>query len=119
MTHFLYFSCILCENSLKYSKYEKNGGAADSARSLLMYYLSLYSIISKYSDEVISPLFIDTPNQQEQSNENYQRILNSFKKDLPNDTQLFLGAMEHPLIDEFKKSCSKIYTLQDTKKLLN
>src|SRR5690606_21462064 len=103
----------------QYSKYEKNGGAADSARSLLMYYLSLYSIISKYSDEVISPLFIDTPNQQEQSNENYQRILNSFKKDLPNDTQLFLGAMEHPLIDEFKKSCSKIYTLQDTKKLLN
>ncbi|WP_180158921.1 hypothetical protein [Acinetobacter sp. YH01026] len=103
----------------QYSKYEKNGGAADSARSLLMYYLSLYSVISKYSDEVISPLFIDTPNQQEQSVENYLRILNSFKNDLPNDTQLFLGAMEHPLIDEFKESCSKIYVLQDYQKLLN
>lgn len=102
----------------QYTKYEKNGGAADSARSLLMYYLALYSVIYKYSDEVIPPLLIDTPNQQEQSNDNYQRILTSFIKDLPKDTQLFLGTMEHPLIKKFKESCSKIYELHDTHNLL-
>lgn len=106
-------------NFKQYTKYEKNGGAADSARSLLMYYMALYSVINKYSDEVISPLFIDTPNQQEQSNENYGRILNSLKNDLPDMPQLILGAMEHPLIEDFKESCSTIFELQDTHKLLN
>lgn len=106
-------------NFKQYAKYEKNGGAADCARSLLMYYLALYAVINKFSDEVIPPLLIDTPNQQEQSIENYQKILDSLVKDLPRNTQLFLGAMEHPLLENFKNFCSKTIELHDSHKLVS
>lgn len=106
-------------NFKQYTKYEKNGGAADCARSLLMYYLALYSVINKFSDEVIPPLLIDTPNQQEQSLENYQKILDSLVNDLPPNTQLFLGAMEHPLLEKFKDLCSETIELHNSHKLVS
>src|SRR5690606_13895966 len=60
---------------LDYNKVIKEGGAAEGARAILAYYLTIFSMVEKFGNEVKSPLVIDTPNQQEQSHTNYEKIV--------------------------------------------
>lgn len=65
----------LITSPLDYNKIYEVGGAAEDARAVLGYYLALYEHIAEHCCEAIPPLVIDTPNQQEQSTENYKKIV--------------------------------------------
>lgn len=100
---------------LDYNKVIREGGAAEGARGILAYYLAVYKMVEKYQNEVLAPLVIDTPNQQEQSGTNYEKIvtllLNKFK-----NGQVFIGAMENEHLKPLK-SKSNVITL-NTERLL-
>lgn len=100
---------------LDYNKVIKEGGAAEGARGILAYYLAVYKMVEKYQNEVLAPLVIDTPNQQEQSGTNYEKIvtllLNKFK-----NGQVFIGAMENEHLKPLKLK-SNVITL-NTERLL-
>ncbi len=62
---------------LDYNKIIKEGGAAEGTRAILAYYIAIFTMVLKFSSEVVSPLIIDTPNQQEQSDFNYSNCKSS------------------------------------------
>jgi hypothetical protein len=72
-------------------------------------------MVERFGNGVVSPLVIDTPNQQEQSDSNYDRIINLLSSKL-NQNQVIMSAMENehlkPLI-----SSATVITL-DSDKLL-
>lgn len=72
----------LIKSPLDYNKIYEVGGAAEDARAVLGYYLALYEHIANHCQEVVSPLVIDTPNQQEQSTENYNKIVEAITRGL-------------------------------------
>lgn len=53
------------------------GGAADSNRVILAYYLAIYATAMNFNTDILPPLVLDTPNQNEQDKENYQSIINT------------------------------------------
>lgn len=53
------------------------GGAADSNRAILAYYLAIYNTAIKYDTEILPPLVLDTPNQNDQDKYNYDSIINT------------------------------------------
>lgn len=70
------------DNIKKVTDYQKilnsvKGGAADSNRVILAYYLAIYATAINYESEIIPPLVIDTPNQNEQDKENYKAIMDT------------------------------------------
>lgn len=101
---------------LDYNKVIREGGAAEGARGILAYYLAVYKMVEKYQNELLAPLVIDTPNQQEQSGANYEKIvtliLNKF-----NNGQVFIGAMENEYLKPLKLK-SKIITLNSERLLI-
>jgi len=102
-------------SALDYNKVIREGGAAEGTRGILAYYLSVYKMVEKYENEILSPLVIDTPNQQEQSETNYEKIvsllLNKFK-----GNQVIISAMENEQLKPLKLQ-AKIIQL-DSEKLL-
>jgi len=44
---------------------------------ILAYYLAIYATAINYESEIIPPLVIDTPNQNEQDKENYKAIIDT------------------------------------------
>lgn len=102
-------------SALDYNKMIREGGAAEGTRGILAYYLSVYKMVEKYENEILSPLVIDTPNQQEQSETNYEKIvsllLNKFK-----GNQVIISAMENEQLKPLKLK-AKIIKL-DSEKLL-
>jgi hypothetical protein len=101
------------DSPLKYSQMIKEGGAADGARAVLGYYLTIYSLVEKYGSEVKAPLVIDTPNQQEQSFTNYSSIVDLITNKLPKDSQIILCAMENSQLDPFKQKANVIQLDKD------
>lgn len=102
---------------LDYKKVIKAGGAAEGARAILAYYLSIFTLVEKFGNEVISPLVIDTPNQQEQSDSNYEKIVDILTNKISKTSQIILCAMNNEHLKEFEK-IAKIITL-DTNKILD
>ncbi len=102
---------------LDYNKIVKEGGAAESARAMLAYYLTIFKMVGLHGSELISPLVIDTPNQQEQSHTNYENIVNLITTKIDNDYQLILCAMENEHLNKFSKG-AKVIRL-DKNKLLS
>ncbi len=100
---------------LDYNKVIREGGAAEGTRGILAYYLSVYKMVEKYKNEVLAPLVIDTPNQQEQSGTNYERIVTLLLNKFGNG-QVFIGAMENEYLKPLKQQ-SKVITL-DTNRIL-
>ncbi|TKG94118.1 hypothetical protein EYV94_15320 [Puteibacter caeruleilacunae] len=96
------------------SKIVKEGGDAERTRGILAFYLATYAMIQKYSSEVIAPLVIDTPNQQEQSISNYDKIVDLLTNDLPINSQIFVCAMENPQLAPYEKK-AKVIKLDDRK----
>ncbi|QOR62034.1 hypothetical protein ACM66Z_00675 [Sulfurovum sp. ST-21] len=93
---------------LNYNPIIKEGGAAEGARGILAYYLAIYSLSDMYADEVISPLIIDTPNQQEQSHKNYENIMKLITTKIPSDKQVIMCAMENNILKEYEEQANII-----------
>lgn len=103
------------DSPLDYNKVIREGGAAEGTRGILAYYLSVYKMVEKYRNEVLFPLVIDTPNQQEQSESNYEKIVNLIFKNFSNN-QVLLSAMENDNLKPLK-SISNIIELNSEKLL--
>lgn len=96
------------------------GGAADKTRSILSYYSALFLLIKELNDEVVAPLIIDTPKQQEQSDEHEALIMNLINNklvDQENPTQIFLCCKDSDNLVEYKKNAT-IFDLTNRKGLL-
>lgn len=99
---------------LDYNKIVNEGGAAEGTRAILAYYLSIYKLVETYGSEVKSPLVVDTPNQHEQSQSNYDKIVKILISDKLNSNQIILCAMENKHLNPFKK-IAKIIKLDEEK----
>lgn len=102
---------------LDYNKIVKEGGAAEGARAILAYYLTIFTMVEKFGNEVRSPLVIDTPNQQEQSFTNYEKIVSILLNNIDQSNQVILCAMENDQLKNFKQ-IANVITL-DSKKILD
>lgn len=101
---------------LNYNKVIREGGAAEGTRGILAYYLSVYKMVEKYQNEILAPLVIDTPNQQEQSGTNYEKIVKLLLNKFCNG-QVFIGAMENEYLKPFKLK-SKVIKLDSNRILV-
>ena len=101
---------------LDYNKVIKEGGAAEGARAILAYYLTIFSMVEKYGNEAKSPLVIDTPNQQEQSHTNYEKIVAILTDDMVNNNQVIMSAMENEQLKPFAEK-AQVITLDENKLL--
>lgn len=80
----------------------KSGGAAESTRAVLAYQLTVINMIERNKKESLAPLIIDTPNQHEQSLENYENILDVIQNDTHENQQVILCALDDPRLSNFK-----------------
>lgn len=87
---------------LSYNKVSKEGGAAENVRAMLAYYLTIYSLIEKYGPNIRAPFVIDTPNQHEQSDTNYEKIIQLLIDNYPKSSQMFLCAMDNSQISKYR-----------------
>lgn len=78
------------------------GGAAEAARGLLAYQLSVLQQIHGAKTCIVPPFVIDTPNQQEQAGHRYETIIKELMRSVPQDYQIILCAMENDALNEFK-----------------
>jgi hypothetical protein len=100
-----------------HSKIVKEGGAAEGTRAILAYYLTIYTLIANHGNEVLSPLVIDTPNQQEQSLKNYDSIIEIITNKMPTNSQIILCAMDNEQLEPFE-SLAKVIELDENKILI-
>lgn len=104
-------------SSNDYNKMHGNGGAAESTRGLLAYYYAVLKQIYSAQNEVFSPIIIDTPNQQEQADFNYSKIIKFITQNTPSSAQIIICAMNSDEITAYKKQANTIYLTE--KKLLD
>ncbi|EAX0490771.1 hypothetical protein AB244_14720 [Salmonella enterica] len=84
------------------------GGAAEAARGLLAYQLSVLQQIHGAKSCVVPPFVIDTPNQQEQAGYRYETVIKELMRGVPLDYQIILCAMENDALNEFKHDANVI-----------
>lgn len=101
---------------LSYTKLEFDKGA-DSARGVLSLYLALWQTIER-NQACFFPLFIDTPNQQEQDPRNYPKIVKAIIDNISDDHQIFICALDNVALTELEdisstKHLSKPILLKD------
>jgi hypothetical protein len=101
---------------LDYNKVINEGGAAEGTRAILAYYLTIFSLVEKYGNGVKCALVIDTPNQQEQSEISYTKIIDLITNKISKDTQVILCAMENEHLKPFKDK-AKVIILNEQKLL--
>ena len=104
------------ESPLDYKKLYGSGGAAESTRGILAYYMSVIRQAHKAGNEAFSSIVIDTPNQQEQADFNYEMILKFLMDTVPSNAQLILCAMNRSEIQTYKSAAHVIEL--DEKKIL-
>jgi len=104
------------ESPLDYKKLYGSGGAAESTRGILAYYMSVIRQAHKAENEAFSSVVIDTPNQQEQADFNYEKILKFLMDTVPSNAQLILCAMNRSEIQAYKSAAHVIEL--DEKKIL-
>lgn len=96
------------ESPLDYKKIHGSGGAAESTRGILAYYMSVIRQAHKAENEAFSAIVIDTPNQQEQADFNYEKILQFLTGAVPSNAQLILCAMNRDEIKHYKREAHVI-----------
>lgn len=92
-----------------HSKVAASGGAAESTRAMLAYYVSIYKLIDKYGEHVLCPLVVDTPNQHEQAAKHYDDIVSLLLEELPEQAQLFVCGMDSEKLKPLKEKAKVIY----------
>lgn len=102
---------------LDYNNVITEGGAAEGSRAILAYYLAVFSLVEKYGNGVKCALVIDTPNQQEQSDMSYNKIVDLITNKISKNTQVILCAMENEHLKPFKDK-AKIIILNEQKLLI-
>jgi hypothetical protein len=90
-------------------KVAASGGAAESTRAMLAYYVSIYNLINDYGEHVLCPFVIDTPNQHEQAAKHYDSIVSLLLDELPEESQLFLCGMNSEKLAPLKSHTKVIY----------
>ena len=105
------------KSPLDYNNVIKEGGAAEGARAILAYYLTIFSMVEKSGNKCSCALVIDTPNQHEQSQANYDKIVDLLTNKMNKNSQIILCAMENDHLKIFKEKAT-IITL-DSNKLLH
>ena len=103
-------------NPTDYKKLSGNGGATEGARAILAYQLTIFNLIYHAKNEIPAPLIIDTPNQQEQAGDNYERIMKLIMDDTPDQSQIVLCGMDTSHLDRYREQAHVIY-LDDNKLL--
>lgn len=104
------------QSPLDYKKLYGSGGAAESTRGILAYYMSVIRQVYKAENEAFSAIVIDTPNQQEQADFNYEKIIKFLMDTVPENAQLILCAMNRSEIQNYKSAAHVIEL--DEKKIL-
>jgi len=84
------------------------GGAAEAARALLAYQLSVIQQIHSLKTCIVPPFVVDTPNQQEQAEHRYETLIQELMKSVPSDYQVILCAMENDALTKFKEEANVI-----------
>lgn len=102
----------------QHSKVSKSGGAAESTRGMLAYYLSVYNLINEFSEEVLAPFIIDTPNQHEQAAKHYDSIISLLMENAPPKAQLFICGMDSQKLNPIKSE-ARVFLLEDEHALLS
>lgn len=102
----------------QHAKVSKSGGAAESTRGMLAYYLSIYNLINEFSDEVLAPFIIDTPNQHEQAAKHYDSIVSLLMESTPSEAQLFICGMDSQKLAPLKKM-ARVFFLEEEHALLS
>ena len=102
------------ESPLDYKKIHGSGGAAESTRGILAYYMSVIRQVHKAKNEAFSAVVIDTPNQQEQADFNYEKIIKFLMETVPSSAQLILCAMNRDEIKHYK-SAAHVIELDENK----
>ncbi len=92
----------------QYSKVANSGGAAEGSRAMFAYYLAVYNLISSHSEQALSPFVIDTPNQQDQAIQHYEKIVKLIKENTPQNAQIFLCGMDSTSLAPLKEQGSTI-----------
>ncbi|TQN81321.1 UNVERIFIED_ORG: hypothetical protein FHU01_1906 [Citrobacter freundii] len=84
------------------------GGAAEAARGVLAYQLSVLQQIHSVKTCIVPPFIVDTPNQQEQAGHRYEKVIKELMYSVPEDYQIILCAMENDILNEFKQDANVI-----------
>lgn len=92
-----------------HAKVAESGGAAESTRAMLAYYVSIYNLIDKYGEHVLCPFVVDTPNQHEQAAKHYDSIVALLLEELPKKAQLFVCGMDSEKLKPLKDKSKVIY----------
>jgi hypothetical protein len=101
----------------QYRELAVSGGGADSSRMQLAYHLAMHRVIRRFKTEVLAPLILDTPNQQDQGALNYSLVSEELKRRATQDTQIFVCATRHPAMQSLERdSC---VTVLDESQLLS
>lgn len=90
-----------------YRKISASGGAADGSRLQLAYHLAIHQLIAHFKTELLSPLILDTPNQQDQGALNYGLVSKELKR-RAQGKQLFVCATRHPETSSLEKDSTVI-----------
>ncbi|TAM85140.1 hypothetical protein EPN42_15830 [bacterium] len=91
-----------------YKELAVSGGGADSSRLQLAYHLAMHSLIRHFKTEVLAPLILDTPNQQDQGALNYSLVSVELKRRATKDTQFFVCATRHPAMQALENDSTVI-----------
>lgn len=105
------------KNPNDYNRLCGSGGAAEGTRALLAYQIAIYNQIIYSKNEVVAPFVVDTPNQHEQDDTSYDKIVKIIMEDIPENYQVILCGMNNPGLKSFSQNSNVIHL--DEKKLLN
>lgn len=105
------------ESPLNYARLFGSGGAAEGTRAALGYYLAVLTMVQESDNEAIPPLIVDTPNQHEQTDYNYEVALQLIKQKI-SASQVFVCAMDTEVIQQYKP-LGKVTWLEPGKRLLD
>lgn len=112
------FDISTINSPLNYKKVEAaGGGGAEVIRAILAYQLAVYEQMRKYGNAALSPLVIDTPNQQDQTGLNYEKMVELLVSIPSENGQMIMCAVDNPSIQKYKEA-AHVIELDDKKVLL-
>ena len=96
-----------------YRRLAASGGAADGSRLQLAYHLAIHRLIEHSHTEVLGPLILDTPNQQDQAALNYALVSKELKRRAGGKRQFFVCATRHPETSALEQDTTVIELRED------